>query len=356
MPAARPLARINAIASASPATDVEADYCRWAQEQLTDPREAKLFARMAERSGIEHRWSVLGEDASLKPGRFYTRTSPPTTAERMRVYAREAPRLALEAVARLPELGRITHLVVASCTGFVAPGIDQIIARELGLPAGVERLLIGFMGCYAGVTALRTAGQLARANDGARVLVVAVELCSLHLQQGAGLESTLAMAQFSDGAAAAIVSTEGPGLALGESLSAAIEDSHELITWTIGDTGFVMNLSGEVPGRLSRALAEPALSGRIANGASPEAIDGWAVHPGGKSILDAVERAFGLPPTALAESREVLRAFGNMSSATILFVLERIMGRKPANGVALAFGPGVAMEGFRFGWTDGNAG
>ena len=355
MPAPRPEARINAIASASPATDVEADYCRWAQDQLADPREAKLFARMAERSGIEHRWSVLGEQASLEPGRFYTRDSVPTTTERMAVYAREAPRLALEAVGRLPELGRITHLVVASCTGFVAPGIDQLIARELGLPADVERLLVGFMGCYAGATALRTAGQLARASEGARVLVVTVELCSLHLQQGAGLESTLAMAQFSDGAAAAIVSTEGPGLAIGESLSASIEDSHGLITWTIGDTGFVMNLSGEVPGRLSRALAEPALAAQVSGGDAAK-VDAWAVHPGGKSILDAVERAFGLPASALAESREVLREFGNMSSATILFVLERIMQRKPGNGVALAFGPGVAMEGFRFRWTEGDAG
>jgi alpha-pyrone synthase len=356
MPAANPVARINAIASASPATDVEADYRRWAQESLSDPREAKLFARMAERSGIEHRWSVLGEEASLQPGRFYTRDAAPTTAERMAVYAREAPGLALQAIAKLPELGRITHLVVASCTGFVAPGIDQIIARELGLPADVERLLVGFMGCYAGVTALRTAGQLARANENARVLVVAVELCSLHLQQGAGLESTLAMAQFSDGAAAAIVSTEGAGLALGESLSAAIEDSDGLITWTIGDTGFVMNLSGEVPGRLSRALADPSLTARILDGHAHESIDAWAVHPGGKSILDAVERAFPLPPAALAASREVLREFGNMSSAAILFVLERIMEGKPRRGVAMAFGPGIAMEGFHFGWTGGDAG
>ena len=355
MPAGTSVARINAIASASPTTDVEADYCRWAQDQLSDPREARLFARMAERSGIDHRWSVLGDEASLEPGRFYTRDSAPATSERMAVYAREAPRLALEAIGKLPELGRITHLVVASCTGFIAPGIDQLIARELGLRADVERLLIGFMGCYAGVTALRTAGQLAGATEDARVLVVAVVLCCLHLQQDAGLESTLAMAQFSDGAAAAIVSTEGPGLAIGESLAASIEDSHELITWTIGDTGFVMNLSGEVPARLSRALATPALAERISDG-EPARIDAWAVHPGGKSILDAVERAFALPAPALAESREVLRTFGNMSSATILFVLERVMRRKPANGVALAFGPGVAMEGFRFGWTEGDAG
>jgi predicted naringenin-chalcone synthase len=165
----------------------------------------------------------------------------------------------------------------------------------------------------------------------------------------------LAMAQFSDGAAAAIVTAEGAGLAIGEGLSATLEESDSLITWTIGDTGFAMNLSGEVPGRLAQALADPALADRVLDGGHAADIAAWAVHPGGKSILDAVERAFALPEGALAESREVLRACGNMSSATILFVLERMMAREPANGIALAFGPGLAMEGFRFGWTEGEA-
>ncbi|HSQ95786.1 MAG TPA: hypothetical protein VLM18_06825 [Croceibacterium sp.] len=183
--------------------------------------------------------------------------------------------------------------------------------------------------------------------------MVAIELCSLHLQGDAGLESMLAMAQFSDGAAAAIVSAEGAGLAIGEGLSATLEESDTLITWTIGDTGFAMNLSGEVPGRLAQALAEPMLTDKVLDGEGAQAIAAWAVHPGGKSIIDAVERAFRLPAEALAESREVLRACGNMSSATILFVLEKIMPRRPATGVAMAFGPGLAMEGFRFGWTEG---
>ena len=311
---------------------------------------------MTERSGIDHRWSVLGDEARLDPNRFYTRDTPPGTAERMAVYAREAPKLALEAARGLPDLAGVTHLIVASCTGFVAPGVDQIVARELGLARDVERVLIGFMGCYAGATALRTAGHLARANAGARVLVITVELCSLHLTERADLEGMLAMAQFSDGAAAAIVSTEGPGLAIGESLSAALEESDELITWTIGDQGFLMNLSGEVPGRLAHALADPETRERILDGSEPENLDAWTVHPGGKSILDAVERSLDLPSDALADSREVLRAFGNMSSATILFVLARMMARRPANGVVLAFGPGLAMEGFRFGWTGGDAG
>jgi alpha-pyrone synthase len=296
---------------------------------------------------------VLGDEAGLEPGRFYTRDTQPTTGERMAVYAREAPKLALRAIDGLPDLSNITHLVVASCTGFVAPGVDQIIARALGLPGNVERVVVGFMGCYAGATALRTAGHLVRSDPNARVLVVAVELCSLHLQRDAGLESMLAMAQFADGAAAAIVSSEGAGLAIGQGLSATLEESDSLITWTIGDTGFAMNLSGEVPGRLAQGLADPALTEQILNGQDAADIQAWAVHPGGKSILDAVERAFALPQGALAESREVLRSCGNMSSATILFVLDKIMQRQPESGVAMAFGPGLAMEGFRFGWTDG---
>ena len=157
-----------------------------------------------------------------------------------------------------------------------------------------------------------------------------------------------------------MVASQGGGacataLALGENLSATLEESDSLITWTIGDTGFAMSLSGEVPARLAEALADDVLSERILDGRDAAEIGAWAVHPGGKSILDAVERAFALPQGALAESREVLRTCGNMSSATILFVLEQIMARRPENGIALAFGPGLAMEGFRFGWTEGDA-
>lgn len=345
--------RINAIATAVPSCDVQPTYREWANRQLTDPRKAKLFARMCERSAIEHRWSVLPEaDAQLEPGSFYAGETPPGTADRMRIYAQEAPELALEAIGALPDLGHITHLVVASCTGFIAPGIDQIIARRLGLSDHVERVLIGFMGCYAGAVALRTAGHLARSVPSARVLVVTVELSSLHLQPADEIEPLLAMLQFGDGAAAAIVSNDGPGLKIGEGLSVALEESDELITWTIGDTGFAMHLSGAVPGRLAEALANPELVRRIAGTGEISDLDAWAVHAGGRSILDAVERALALPGNSLDASRDVLRAFGNMSSATLLFALATIMKDQPEKGVALAFGPGLALEGFRFGWTD----
>ncbi|MCT2558410.1 type III polyketide synthase [Tsuneonella sp. YG55] len=347
------MAAISAIATAVPDLDFEPDYRRWALSRLGESREAKLFERMANRSGIEHRWSILdAEDARLDEGVGFYGGEAPSTAARMAIYAEAAPELALRAIAGLPELGKPTHLVVASCTGFVAPGIDQVIARRLGLGDDVERVLVGFMGCYAAVTALRTARHIVRSEPDARVLVVTVELSSLHHQEEMDLEPLLMGAQFGDGAAAAIVTGNEPGLALGEGISAALPDSEDLITWRIGDTGFHMRLSGEVPGRIAAALADPAVQRRITGGWPPEDIAAWAVHAGGRSILDAVEKGLRLAPTALDESREVLRMCGNMSSSTLMFALKAILRGRPESGVALAFGPGLAMEGFRFGWRD----
>ncbi len=345
-------ARINAVATAVPDCDFEQDYRAWAMRRLDGRREARLYSRMVERSGIEHRWSVLSEeDAKLDAGTgFYAAACAPSTAERMTIYADAAPRLALQAIRELPELGAVTHLVVASCTGFIAPGIDQIIARRLGLAADVERVLIGFMGCYAAVTALRSARHIVRSEPGARVLVVTVELSTLHHQNHVAIEPLLAGAQFGDGAAAAIVSGEGGGLTIGDGISAALEESDELITWQIGDTGFEMHLSGQVPGRIAEALTREEVRTAITGG---KRHDAYAVHAGGRSILDAVEKGLALPPGMLAHSRTVLRDYGNMSSSTLMFVLARTWQDRPANGVALAFGPGLAMEGFRFGWDDG---
>lgn len=346
--------RINAIATAVPASDMHARYTQWAASQLAGKREAALYARMEARGGIDHRYSVLTDaDTAMNFGSFYRNGQPPSTAERMRRYAQAAPELALEAVGALPGTEGVTHLVVASCTGFMAPGLDQVIARKLGLSSDVERVSIGFMGCYAGVTLLRTAGHIVRSDPNARVLAISVELCSLHLQETEDLESLLAMGQFADGAAAVLISASGDGLALGEGISATLEESEDLITWTVGDTGFAMHLSGAVPGRLADALDDPDLRATIEGDERPQA---WAVHPGGRSVLDAVERGLNLPAEALRASRAVLSDFGNMSSATVLFVLERLMRERPEIGVALAFGPGLAMEGVRFGWVEDGGG
>lgn len=346
--------RIAALATAVPSGAIEAVFRQWADGQISDDRQRAVFDRMADRSGIAHRYSVLdGADGRPDAAAFYEAEPFPSTARRMALFATEAPELALRAIAGLgEELHGVTHLVVACCTGFMAPGLDQVIARRLGLSAEVERVSIGFMGCYAGITALRTAGHIVRSQPHARVLVVAVELCTLHLQQTDSVEALLAMRQFADGAAAALVCSEGAGLTLGAGISRVLEDSDELITWTVGDTGFAMHLAGAVPGRLAAAFTDPALGKALA----PAGTQAFAVHPGGRSILDAVERGLHLPPEKLAASRGVLAEYGNMSSASVLFVLQRMWADRPASGIALAFGPGLALEGLHFGWSSGDAG
>jgi alpha-pyrone synthase len=345
---------INAVAGVVPEHDVHHLFIDWAEGQVEDPRLRRLFMRMAERSGIEHRWSVLAPAPGGRPhnkeGGFYHPTMPATSA-RMQRYASEAPELALRAIERLREqvsLDGITHLVVASCTGFVAPGIDQIIARRLGLD-NVERTLVGFMGCYAAVCALRTAHHIARSQPGARVLAVTIELCTLHLQDTQKLEPLLAMLQFSDGAGAALITSEPGGFEMSHLFSLALEDSAELIQWKIGDTGFEMTLSGEVPARIQHALEKEEVRGVLYNGWGADEIDSWAVHAGGRSILDAVEKGLELSQGALFASRDILARYGNMSSSTLMFVLSELIGRPDVGkGVALAFGPGLAAEGFHF--------
>ena len=341
--------RIVAFGTAVPDADVHDVYADWARRQVMGTRQAAVLDRMIERGGIDHRFSVLSQaDARLGPDSFYTAYAAPTTAQRMDHYAASAPALAEAAVQKLPSLEGVTHIITASCTGFMAPGLDQVLARQLGLAADVQRLSIGFMGCYAGITLLRTAAQIVRADPAARVLAIAVELCTLHMQETDALEPLLAMGQFADGAAATLVCAEGEGMSLGESLSTTLPGSDDLITWHVGDTGFTMHLSGEVPGRLAQALSDSDLRDRLALSDDTA----LAVHPGGKSILDAVERALDLDRQALGPSRDILRRFGNMSSATVIFVLEQFARKRPADGLALAFGPGLAMEGLRFGWAD----
>jgi predicted naringenin-chalcone synthase len=238
----------------------------------------------------------------------------------------------------------VTHLIAVSCTGLSAPGIDLQLLERCGLPPSVERTVVGFMGCYAAVNALKLARHIVRSDPEARVLIVSVELCTLHLQETQDLEQVLSFLVFGDGCAAALVSADPEGLRLDRFHAALLPEAAEQITWSIGDGGFEMFLSGQVPGSVAGALK--AHREVVLDGAEVDEIDLWAIHPGGRSVLDAVQAALGLAPEALVDSREVLRAFGNMSSATILFVLARILGRARAGerGCGMAFGPGLTAE------------
>jgi prepilin-type processing-associated H-X9-DG protein len=301
--------------------------------------------------------NLAGKNSGHVPS-FFGSTSP-GTGERMRRYSREAPPLALRAVraaleqAQLPP-ERITHLVTVSCTGFHAPGVDLALMAALPLRPSVARTHVGFMGCHAALNGLRVAAGFIGADPGACVLLCAVELCSLHLQYGWEGGRIVANALFADGAAALVASGEGPAAAEQStpglrrwiaSGSYLVPASAEAMSWAIEDHGFVMGLSPQVPDLIAAHL-RPWLEGWLADHhLSLESIGCWAVHPGGPRILAAVIETLGLDPDLIEPSRSVLRECGNMSSPTLLFILERLR-QSGAQGpcLAMAFGPGLCVE------------
>jgi predicted naringenin-chalcone synthase len=334
------------------------------QEWASDERTRRIIRALYRQSGIETRHSVVtnfegkGEDGFFKPGADGAWEGP-GTAERNEIFARESKSLSVALARKIlgdspgfrPE--DISHVVTVSCTGFYNPGPDYYIVRDLGIPYSAQRYHLGFMGCYAAFPALRMAAQFCEADPGAVVLVMCLELCSLHAQLRAEEDNLLANSLFSDGAAAAIVSAREPAAGdcayrIGDFHSALVPGGEQDMAWRIGDHGFDIALSSYVPkiiGANIREFIEPSLA---RSGLSPEDVTTWAVHPGGKAIIDQVQSRLALRPEQVAHSRATLRNYGNMSSATILFVLQDILRTHsftPAGKVcAMAFGPGLTVE------------
>jgi len=344
---------INRIATAVPPHDVHNAFIAFATGMLPEGTVRNLFKRMARLSAIEHRYSfvqpVATESGTWKDAeQVYEPGNFPVTARRMKFFESFAPQLARKALDKLAlseeERGAVTHVIVTSCTGLYAPGLDFEVVNHLGLNPSVERTMIGFMGCYAAINALKSAHHIVRSEPEARVLVLNLELCSLHFQETKELEQVLSFLVFADGCAASLVSAEPQGLAIDSFLALQIPQTSHLITWRIGELGFDMHLSGQVPGEIGGALKQ--LGRQVTRGKDPLELDLWAVHPGGRSILDAVEKGLTLAPDALASSRSVLAQFGNMSSATVMFVLREIMqhARSGQQGCAMSFGPGLTAE------------
>lgn len=345
-------AHINRIATAVPAYDVHRPFIDLAESMISSDTVRNVFRRMVRLSGIEHRYSFVqpipaGNGEWRDAEGLYDRGHFPQTARRMQAFERYAPRLARCALDKLnlsqEERRSITHVLVTSCTGLYAPGLDFEVVAHLNLDPAVERTMIGFMGCYAAINALKAAHHIVRSVENAGVLILSLELCSLHMQETENLEQLLSFLLFADGCAAYLVSARPAGLAIDSFAALTIPETGGLITWKIRELGFDMQLSGRVPGEIRRALS---LGGaRIARG-DPRSVDLWAVHPGGRTILDSVEQGLGLPAEALSYSRGILARFGNMSSASVMFVLEQIMGHARAGqpGCAISFGPGVTAE------------
>ncbi len=346
-------AYINRIATDVPRDDVHNAFVEFAYDMLEDPRVQPVFRRMAQRSEIRRRFSVLTPHAVtnefyVNAHEFYTRGSFPDTAKRMEIFERFAPKLAQSTLDKLKlseeERRGITHVLVTSCTGLYAPGLDFDILDHLGLDSTVERTMIGFMGCYAAINGLKQARHIVRSEPTAKVLLLNLELCTLHMQETQELEQVLSFLVFSDGCAASLISAEPVGFAMDSFRAVLIPETRELITWKIRGVGFDMLLSGQVPGQIGKALTNGG--SEVLGKLHKDDISLWGVHPGGKTILDAVERGLDLPKEALKSSREVLECFGNMSSATVMFVMEKLMKQaKPGDlGCAMSFGPGLTAE------------
>lgn len=330
-------------------THSQEDLSLLLQDRFTDPRIRRLVGQAFRQSGIEQRHMVV--DGFFDRGPFDAEGQA-TTAQRNAVYATESRRLASALGEKIlsapgaPAREEITHLIFATCTGFVNPGPDFYLVRDLGLRETVERYTLGFMGCYTAIPALKLAAQICTANTQAVVLVVALELCSLHMQIDDTPDVILGNTVFADGAAAALV-TSSPRpdkntYRLDRFHGGTLPEGESAMAWSIGNKGFDLVLSTYVPKVIGSEI-EPLLR-RI--GLNVDEIDRFAVHPGGKSILDRVITSLGLKEDALDASRTVLRENGNMSSATILFVLKEMLSRAEVGEsvLALAFGPGLTIE------------
>ncbi len=339
---------------------VQAEVSLRLAEALRDyPDSVRWARRIFKQCGVETRYtcepSLVGSTEECR----YLPSSPleevPSTKERMEVYKRESLPLGLEAARKAlidsgTEPAEITHIITVSCTGQYLPGLDALLVRALELPSFVNRIPLQFLGCAAGLKAICLASQLVQGTPHAKVLIVCVELCTLHIQPSAKKESLFGASFFGDGASACVVGFAQPNhqgyFQLGEDCSVLLPDSSEEMVWEVGNRGFDLYLSPNIPRILGRYL--PAELERFLGGQDKPEL--WAIHPGGRGIVDTLQQLCALTDEQTSCNRSILREYGNLSSATILFVLEKMRDElrcreaAPASGVALAFGPGLTAE------------
>lgn len=318
----------------------------------SESRKLGIFYRM---SGIHSRHSVLEDfdKVGVEDFSFFPKNQElfpfPGTKARMEIFQKTAPDLAASASwSCLDQAGEspdsVTHLILVSCTGMVAPGVELQLMEKLGLKDEVERYCVHFMGCYAAFTGLKLADKILRAEPEAKVLVVSVELCTLHFQKEYTEDNILANSLFGDGAAAALVLNSDKGLKIGAYLSQVFREGEQDMAWGIGDFGFEMRLSKYIPALLDKGIRE--LRDVFQQKFNLDQIKNFAIHPGGKQILQKVQEAFELQPEVNFHAMEILKEYGNMSSATILFVLDRMMKDPEIQGeiLSMGFGPGLTLE------------
>lgn len=335
------------------------EFIDWAEHTHVSPAAKRKLSFLVKDSGIDVKHTAIDDFSSAGTGVLYSWNGngyqDPDTPQRVSHFLRLATALGLQAVEKCLQrravgVNEITHLISVSCTGLQAPGLEISLYKALGLGEQTERSAVNFLGCYAVFHALKQADYICRANPDSKVLIVSVELCSLHFRNSIQNDNLLSTVLFSDGAAAALVegnaTAPGPKLRWESFASTLISEGSDAMGWHIGARGFEMILSSAVPKYIGSHMREAYLGLLRQNGLSPADMKGFAIHPGGKNILLAFANAIGCGEADLQVSFEVMRNYGNMSSATILFVLERILydPRPSGHYYAAAFGPGLTVE------------
>ena len=325
-------------------------------------KERRTLKYLYHQSGISSRYSVL-PDYTREPGEwtFYPPTENlepfPSLEERMDIFNREAVDLSARAIRNCLknhfELQEITHLITVTCTGLSAPGLDLQLIEWLDLPRNIFRTSVNFMGCYAAIHAMKIADALCSGDPDAKVMIVCTELCTLHFQQKASLDNITSSLLFGDGSAAMLVTGNADkkgGYPLLGFYGEVMPRGKQDMSWELSSTGFEMTLSGYVPALIEEDFDMLVKHALARQGISRDRITHWSIHPGGKKILEAIEKSLSLPKEKLDASYRVLRDYGNMSSPTILFVLNEILddfGKDQNQTVfGAAFGPGLTMETF----------
>jgi alpha-pyrone synthase len=326
------------------------------------PSEKRLLKSVYKATGIAHRYSVLADYGRTSGEYDFFPNDPtqsfPSTRVRMQIYQDNALDLAISAIEDcLASSGtisknEITHLITISCTGMYAPGLDIEITQQMQLKSSIKRTCINFMGCYGAFNAIKLAESICRGEPSANVMIVSVELCTLHFQKKADMDNLVANAIFADGAAAALITSQAASsryLGLDAFYCDLLPQSQKEMAWHIADSGFDIVLSSYVPEVIETGIA--AFVGKLYadNGLSASSIDLYAIHPGGIKILQACESALNITAEDNRYSYQVLRDYGNMSSATVLFVLKALLAdiQQADHGKRIfscAFGPGLTLE------------
>ncbi|MEA5140421.1 type III polyketide synthase [Arcicella rigui] len=319
-----------------------------------DQRRLKALYRSTK---IAQRYSVLSDYGKLPEAyTFYPNTADlepfPSVSQRMTAYKKYALPLCLKAIAKLSNTENITHIITVSCTGMYAPGIDIEIIAALQLNTHIQRTAINFMGCYGAFNGLKMADTICKADAQAKVLLVCVELCTLHFQKKMDEDFLLSNALFADGAAAVLVEAQAnentKALALKSFFCDLYFEGKQDMAWQVGDLGFEMTLTSYIP-KLVKAGIKALIDKLLQNaGLNAHEISLYAMHPGGKAILEAIEKALEISEEENKYAYSVLKNYGNMSSCTVLFVLEEILkdskNQKGQNILSCAFGPGLTLE------------